>query len=144
MLESVSLPNRVKNIDSRAFANDTNLSSVEFKEVPGNLTIGYSAFYNTAIKEVKLPSKTTSIGDYAFKDCASLEMLELNEGLTSIGQGAFSNCTSLGGVINIPSTVTTIGTNYGDGVFDNTDIFGVVIADGNAGISIGFYTFGNC
>ena len=52
-------------------------------------------------------------------------MLELNEGLTSIGQGAFSNCTSLGGVINIPSTVTTIGTNYGDGVFDNTDIFGV-------------------
>lgn len=71
-------------------------------------------------------------------------MLELNEGLTSIGQGAFSNCTSLGGVINIPSTVTTIGTNYGDGVFDNTDIFGVVIADGNAGISIGYNTFGNC
>lgn len=49
MLESVSLPNRVKNIASRAFANDTNLSSVEFKEVPANLTIGDSAFYNTAI-----------------------------------------------------------------------------------------------
>jgi hypothetical protein len=144
MLESVSLPNRVKNIASRAFANDTNLSSVEFKEVPANLTIGDSAFYNTAIKEVKLPSKTTSLGSYAFKDCASLEMLELNEGLTSIGQGAFSNCTSLGGVINIPSTVTTIGTNYGDGVFDNTDIFGVVIADGNAGISIGYNAFGDC
>ena len=47
-------------------------------------------------------------------------------------------------VINIPSTVTEIGLQYGEGAFDNTDIFGVVIADGNAGISIGYNTFGNC
>ena len=144
VLEGVVLPNRVNNIYASAFANDTNLSSVEFKEVPANLTIGDSAFYNTAIKEVKLPSKTTSLGSYAFKDCASLEKLELNEGLTSIGQGAFTNCTSLGGVINIPSTVTEIGLQYGEGAFDNTDIFGVVIADGNAGISIGYNAFGDC
>ena len=51
----------------------------------------------------------------------SLEKLELNEGLTSIGQGVLSNCTSLGGVINIPSTVTVIGADYGEGAFDNTD-----------------------
>ena len=144
MLESVSLSDRIVSIGYYAFENDSNLSSVEFKEVQSNLTIGNSAFHNTAIKEVKLPSKTKTIGRYAFKDCAKLEKIEFNEGLTSIGESAFTNCTSLGGVINIPSTVTLIETSYGDGAFYNTDIFGVVIADGNSGINIGVNAFNGC
>lgn len=78
------------------------------------------------------------------KICAKLEKIEFNEGLTSIGESAFTNCTSLGGVINIPSTVTLIETSYGDGAFYNTDIFGVVIADGNSGINIGVNAFNGC
>ena len=102
MLESVSLSDRIVSISYYAFENDSNLSSVEFKEVQSNLTIGDSAFHNTAIKEVKLPSKTKTIGRYAFKDCAKLEKIEFNEGLTSIGNEAFGNDTSLGGVLSIP------------------------------------------
>lgn len=118
---------------SGAFA-DTAITSVDIKDG------------NAAIKEVKLPSKTKTIGRYAFKDCAKLKKIEFNEGLTSIGESAFTNCTSLGGVINIPSTVTLIETSYGErtGVFSNTDIFGVVIADGNSGINIGVNAFNGC
>ena len=139
-LESVSLSDRIVRVGYHAFENDSNLSSVEFKEVSGNLTILDSAFSNTAIKEVKLPSKTKTIGRYAFKDCAKLEKIEFNEGLTSIGNEAFGNDTSLGGVLSIPSTVTSIE----ESAFSGTDIFGVVIADGNSGISIGWGAFANC
>lgn len=139
-LESVSLSDRIVRVGYHAFENDSNLSSVEFKEVSGNLTILDSAFSNTAIKEVKLPSKTTSIGKATFKDCANLKKIELNEGLTSIGNEAFGNDTSLGGVLSIPSTVTSIE----ESAFSGTDIFGVVIADGNSGISIGWGAFANC
>lgn len=130
------------NICDRTFENCKLLESISLSDRIVN--IGSGVFHNTAIKEVKLPSKIKTIGSDTFKDCTKLEKVEFNEGLTSIGDFAFGNCTSLGGVINIPSTVTSIGTSYGSGAFQNTRIFGVVIADGNSGIFIGSRTFANC
>lgn len=50
----------------------------------------------------------TSIGDYAFYDCYSLESIDIPDSVTSIGDSAFSNCSSLKS-IDIPNSVTSIG-----------------------------------
>ena len=38
---------------------------------------------------------TTSIGDYAFNGCTSLESITISDCATKIGSEAFDNCTSL-------------------------------------------------
>ena len=50
----------------------------------------------------------TSIGDYAFRGCASLVSITIGNGVTSIGDSAFYYCTSLTNV-TIGSGVTSIG-----------------------------------
>ena len=49
----------------------------------------------------------TSIGDYAFNRCTSLESITIPDGVTSIDYDAFGHCTSLNN-INIPDGVTSI------------------------------------
>ncbi|MGL4948591.1 MAG: leucine-rich repeat domain-containing protein [Mycoplasma sp.] len=94
----------------------TDISKWEFNKWDGNLVIPKSAAnievkelfsgdsnnnFSTQIKD-KLKSisfengsKLTSIVDYAFADCTSLETIAFSESLTSIGNYAFSNCSSL-------------------------------------------------
>ena len=55
-----------------------------------------------------LCSLVTSIGDYAFWDCSSLESVEFPAVIT-IGAGAFGDCTNLKSAIFI--SATSIGTN---------------------------------
>ena len=50
----------------------------------------------------------TSIGQYAFNDCSSLQSITIPSNVTSIGQYAFNGCSSLQS-ITIPSNVTSIG-----------------------------------
>ena len=49
----------------------------------------------TKIKNLVVENGVTSIGDYAFYSCPTLENVKLPESLTKIGPGAFENCTSL-------------------------------------------------
>ena len=56
---------------------------------------------------IELPDGLTSIGQYAFDDCASLTSIELPDGLTYIGPSAFERCASLTYII-IPDGVTSI------------------------------------
>lgn len=70
-------------------------------------------FYRcTSLETVTLPSRTVSIGDYAFSfgstSEASLTSITLNEGLESIGDYAFYRAGTLSAV-NIPSTVSYLG-----------------------------------
>ena len=55
-----------------------------------------------------IPSSVTSIEEYAFHYCRSLESIEIPSSVTSIGEYAFFNCSSLIS-IEIPSSVTSIG-----------------------------------
>lgn len=56
---------------------------------------------------ISLPSKVTSIGDFAFTHCTSLERISMPEGITSIGDRAFYFCSSLGS-LDLPN-VTSVG-----------------------------------
>lgn len=140
VLTGVSLSNRISNIGSSAFNGDASLTDVNFSETAYNLDIESYAFYGISAKEIKLPKKTKSIGYDAFEENSELTKIELNEGLETIGSSAFKNCFSLYGVLTIPSTVTSIGYS----AFQNTDLFGVVIKDGNASIYLGNDIFSGC
>ena len=83
----------------------------EYTITISNVTaIGNSAFVNTDITEVFIPSHIVSLGSASFAECDLLEEVTLSEGLTSIGDGCFSMNPKLT-EITIPSTVTNIGYN---------------------------------
>lgn len=60
------------------------------------------------------PDGTTTIDEFAFQDCETLETVALPEGVTTIGASAFIGCVNLKSV-TLPSTLTTIGGNAFDG-----------------------------
>jgi hypothetical protein len=47
------------------------------------------------VVEFVIPDSVTSIGNYAFMDCASLKSITIPSSVTSIGYNAFSDCSSL-------------------------------------------------
>ena len=63
--------------------------------------------YKDKIKSITIESGVTSIGAYAFADCA-VKNVSIAQSVTSIENGAFSNCTKLD-YIDIPISVTQIG-----------------------------------
>ena len=69
-----------------------------------------SSVINYYVKNVRLGSSVTSIGDYAVQYCYSLTSITIPSSVTSIGSYAFSSCHSLVNII-IPSMVTSINTN---------------------------------
>ena len=88
----------------------------------------YAPWYSSrsSIKTVIIKNGVTSIGDYAFRNCASLTSVTIPEGVTSIGAYAFHWCESLESV-TIPSSVTSIG----DSAFWNCDsLTSVTILEG--------------
>ena len=71
-------------------------------------TIGNYAFeYCSSLESVTLPEGLTTIGSWAFSGCSSLESITFPESMTTIGDYAFSHCSYLSS-INIPKNVTTI------------------------------------
>lgn len=83
----------------------------------GIVTIEKDAFRNAKLKEIKLPSTLTSIGDNAFRDNA-FTSISLPDVVT-IGKNAFAN-TKLT-KIELPSSLTAIASNAFDGCNNLTD-----------------------
>lgn len=158
-LTAITIPDSVKSIGGWAFCNCTNLTSVSISE---SVTyIGGDAFYGTAwlnkysgdfivagnnilIKytgsdaEVTIPDSVESIGDLAFKGCASATSITIPNSVTSIGDAAFYYCTGLISV-TIPDSVETIG----NAAFDYcTSLASVAIP--KSVTSIGDEVFGWC
>lgn len=98
VLESVILPDSIKDIDDWAF------------------------YGCKALSEIKFSSNLNTIGDYAFDDCKGITSIELPESVTSIGLAAFSNCDSLRNV-TLPNSLEFIG-KY---AFSNTSIIDITV-----------------
>ena len=134
-LTSVTIPNSVLSIGTSAFRN-TALRSVTI----GNsvTSIGASAFSdNTSLTSVTIPDSVTSIGSAAFQYNFALRSVTIGNSVTSIGDDAFRNNTALTSV-TFGSSVTSIGD---DAFYDNISLTSVTIP--NSVLSIGNGAFYN-
>lgn len=122
-LTSVTFPEIIDKIPSRAFWNCENLFSIDLSHCS---VIGGGAFYNciglTEIKllHVKEMGYTTSQDVYhqnfkvgSFMNCNNLTSVDLGSSL-KLGERAFYGCTSLK-KITLPSTITNLGWECFDG-----------------------------
>lgn len=139
---SLTVDYTVAHIGAYAFADCTNLASVEILSSPGNdgRMLGEGAFHGcTSLTSVTVPAGFTAVGDRAFYNCTALASVSLPDGLTSIGTRSFYN-TALTSVTPslLPSTLTSIGT----GAFESCEhLAEVIIPDG---ITWGASVFAGC
>ena len=138
-LESVDLPNSIKEIRGQAFKNCFKLVNVE---LPKELEyLGGGAFYNDiSIKEIDLPDTLTYLGGEAFYNASSLKRIKLSQNLTEIRGNTFEGCTSLKSII-IPDSVTRIG---GHAFYENSSLTEVIISENSKLSEIGSSAFRKC
>ena len=100
-------------------SGDTSDENVKVSFDNGTLTISGSGMITRTsvkgcghslneIKTIIIKKGITSIGDYTFGECSSLNSIEISNSVTSIGDNAFYLCHSLNS-IEIPNSVTSIG-----------------------------------
>ena len=105
---------------SHTFENG--VGTIEFED--SVTSIGNYAFYKcSSLNIVTIPNSVTSIGDNVFDGCSSLTSVTIPNGVTSIGNFAFSSCSSLTSIA-IPNGVTSIGGSafYGCSGLTSIDI----------------------
>lgn len=106
----------------------------------GVTSIGTYAFYNCAkLTSLVLPENITSIGSYAFWNCRILTSLVAPNGVKTIGERAFQWCSSLAS-LTLPESVTSIGANAFSPCPKTCDItFGKTMAEVSA---MSYYPWG--
>ena len=98
----------IKNISSKAFFYDINLSSITLPENLAKIldgsselldyrfdktgTLYYGAFAYSKIHKIIIPDAVVSIGSYAFYNCRALKYMHIGKGVMSIGEQTFYNC----------------------------------------------------
>ncbi len=102
------------------------LNQEDWKELPESIVkIEKNAFRNCGLKELKLPSKLTTIGNGAFSGNTNLKELVLPSGIEEIGEKAFQNCKTFKQMV-LPVSLTTIGDNIFDGCSNLTAVISKV------------------
>ncbi len=122
-LESITIPDTVTTIESKAFSNCAKLKNINFGE--GLTEIQQWAFEECpSIEKLDLPDSVTTILPYAFYNAKNLSELHLPSGLKKIDVGAFGNCDSLTSV-KLPKSITEssqgYSTDYSSGPFKECD-----------------------
>ncbi|MBR1481985.1 MAG: leucine-rich repeat protein [Ruminococcus sp.] len=104
----ITVPEGIRQIDSRAFYRSETLHSVT---ISGTVeTIGKECFYDCShLESVTIGKGAGEIGEKCFTWCTALEDVRLNGG-TSIGDYAFQTCTSLQSV-SLPESMKQIGSD---------------------------------
>lgn len=142
-LTSLIIPSSVTSIGNSAFANCTNLASVNASN--SNVTyMGGQSFINCAnLVTISFPAFATS-PPYVlwegqnFKNCPKLTTINISNGITAINYETFSGCTLLNNV-TIPETVTSIIAN----AFANCNALSSITIP-SAVQTIGDNTFAGC
>ena len=125
------------------FGDDRNTMTDIFipSEIDGKTvtSIGDYAFMNcTSLESVKIPEVVKMIGYRAFSGCFSIKSVTIPESVIKIGKCAFFHCTSLESV-TIPEGVTEVGQE----AFENcTSLESVIIP--RSVTEIGEYAFNDC
>ena len=116
-LESIEIPNSVTSIGKGVFEYCCDLASITVEEGNPEYHSNGNCLIETDTKTLVsgcknsvIPSdgSVTSIAEYAFKGCESLESITIPNSVTRIGDSAFSCCYGLTS-IEIPNSVTSIG-----------------------------------
>ncbi|MDP4270209.1 MAG: leucine-rich repeat protein [Bacteroidota bacterium] len=106
---------------------------------PANEIPKRAFFYKTGLKSIKLPSSTTSIGDYAFNYCSGINSVILPDPVQKIGDLSFASCTGLTAV-TFPASLVTIGSSS----FSNCSALTGNLVIPNSVTTIGSYAFTQC
>lgn len=127
-LQKIRIPSKVSKIEPFSFKNCLSLSDIVLEsgitsiarmafygcksltsiDIPNTVVeIGNSAFRETALESIKLPSGLKIIDSGVFDTCELLDSITIPNGVESIGEFAFDACSSLREVV-IPDTVTKI------------------------------------
>ena len=121
-LTGITIPNSVTSVAGTAFTGCSSLTSISVGSGHTSFSSANGDLYNKEgttlliyapgkqASAFEVASTVTSIGDYAFSNCANLVSITLPSSVTSIGSNAFSYCTSLTS-ITIPSGVTSVGNS---------------------------------
>ncbi len=145
-LEAVVIPGGVTKINSNTFQDCYALKDLTFAAGSEALSLTNTMWGSSTLNSLTLENLTinraldlesTNLADQPFANIKSIKNVVLADGLTSVPQYMFQNCTGLT-TINIPSTVTSIGSQ----AFYNTGITSVVIPNGVTTINAS--TFYNC
>ncbi|MCQ2960434.1 MAG: leucine-rich repeat protein [Bacteroidales bacterium] len=147
-LKSVTIGKSVTTIPKNPFVDCSGLANITVESGNTKFCSVDGVLYNKdtttlirvprGIKSVTIPKTVTSIGDYAFYGCNSLESVTIPDNVTSIGDYAFYGCSNLTNV-TIPDNVTSIGKYafYGCNSLNSVTI-------GESVTSIGYYAFDGC
>lgn len=128
-LEMVSVPDTVQTFGQNNFLNDNSVT-LKIRKVDGTIddhvyqdnllfvttvliedgitVIGEYAFYNdTSVQVVSVPNSVNTIGQYAFYNCNSIKEINIPNGVTAIRSHTFFGCASLENIVT-PDSVTLI------------------------------------
>lgn len=124
-LETVTLGENIKTVESRAFYNSTGITAVDWSAITNKFTIGYKAFYNTSVGGVLTLSSNGKFANECFSktkitkviyepgtsnpyinDCPELTEVEIREGITEVS--GYNYCPKITSIY-IPASVTLLG-----------------------------------
>ena len=142
-LTSITIPENLTYIGMYAFYGCSNLATVTFAEYSQAKRIDSSAFKNcTSLTKITIPASVTRIEYQAFYGCSNLATVTFDENsqLEHLGQSAFSNCDALTSIV-IPTPVTRIE----EWVFSGCSNLATVTFEENSQLThIGVSAFLNC